>query len=120
MYDRNSLRNRVRSSSRRVKSSRQCSVLFSSPVIFKKKHQSSNPLDINIKAIIDSSALFSDELTFKLVKDKIAQDECKNWYILDSFPRTIPQAEMLESKKNQIWTLLFETDILIVKFKEIL
>ena len=52
--------------------------------------------------------MVSDELTFELVKDRIAQDDCKNGYILDGFPRTIPQAEMLESLVSDIKVVNFE------------
>lgn len=76
--------------------------------IFRANIKAQTPLGVKVKAIIDSGALVSDELTFELVKDRIAQDDCKNGYILDGFPRTIPQAEMLES---------LVSDIKVVNFK---
>ena len=63
--------------------------------IFRANIKAQTPLGVKVKAIIDSGSLVSDELTFELVKDRLAQDDCKNGYILDGFPRTIPQAEML-------------------------
>ena len=76
--------------------------------IFRANIKAQTPLGVKVKAIIDSGALVSDELTFELVKDRIAQDDCKNGYILDGFPRTIPQAEMLESLVNDIKVVNFE------------
>ena len=64
--------------------------------IFRANIKAQTPLGVKVKAIIDSGSLVSDELTFELVKDRLAQDDCKNGYILDGFPRTIPQAEILD------------------------
>ena len=64
--------------------------------IFRANIKAQTTLGVKVKAIIDSGSLVSDELTFELVKDRLAQDDCKNGYILDGFPRTIPQAEMLD------------------------
>lgn len=64
--------------------------------IFRANIKAQTPLGVKVKAIIDSGSLVSDELTFELVKDRLAKDDCKNGYILDGFPRTIPQAEMLD------------------------
>jgi len=41
-------------------------------------------------------ALVPDELTVKILLDRVAQEDCKNGYVLDGFPRTIPQAEVLD------------------------
>lgn len=65
--------------------------------IFRANIKAQTPLGVKVKAIIDSGSLVSDDLTFELVKDRLAQDDCKNGFILDGFPRTIPQAEALES-----------------------
>ena len=62
--------------------------------IFRANIKNQTPLGIKVKAIIDSGSLVSDDLTCELVKDRLSQDDCKNGYILDGFPRTIPQAEM--------------------------
>ena len=49
------------------------------------------------KSYMDQGMLVPDELTCDLVVDRIAQDDCANGYVLDGFPRTIPQAEALEA-----------------------
>ncbi|WP_151900354.1 adenylate kinase [Sulfurimonas sp. NW15] len=45
------------------------------------------------KAAMDAGQLVTDEIIIGLVKDRIAQDDCKNGYLLDGFPRTLPQAD---------------------------
>ena len=62
--------------------------------IFRANIKNQTPLGIKVKAIIDSGSLVSDDLTCELVKDRLSQPDCANGYILDGFPRTIPQAEM--------------------------
>ena len=49
------------------------------------------------KAFMDAGELVPDELVIGLLKDRIAQDDCGNGFILDGFPRTIPQAEALDA-----------------------
>lgn len=55
------------------------------------------PLGLKVKDIMESGALVSDDLIIDLVKERIAQDDCANGFLLDGFPRTIPQAEALGS-----------------------
>ncbi|WP_294966072.1 adenylate kinase [Sulfurimonas sp.] len=45
------------------------------------------------KAAMDSGQLVTDEIIIGLVKDRIVEDDCKNGYLLDGFPRTLPQAD---------------------------
>ena len=76
--------------------------------IFRANIKAQTPLGVKVKAIIDSGSLVSDELTFELVKDRLSQADCKNGYILDGFPRTIPPAEMLEGLFSDIKVGNFE------------
>lgn len=46
---------------------------------------------------MDQGLLVPDELTCDLVMDRIKQDDCTNGFVLDGFPRTIPQAEALDA-----------------------
>ncbi len=53
------------------------------------------PLGKRVKAVMDSGALVTDDIIIDLVKERIAQDDCRNGFLFDGFPRTIPQAEAL-------------------------
>jgi adenylate kinase len=55
------------------------------------------PLGIAAKKIMDSGALVSDDIIIGLVKERMGAPDCANGYLLDGFPRTIPQAEALKS-----------------------
>lgn len=48
------------------------------------------------KSFIDDGHLVPDEVTIGLVKERLSKDDCKNGFLLDGFPRTIPQAEALK------------------------
>ena len=52
-------------------------------------------LGMQVKAIMNSGKLVSDEIIIALVKERIAQPDCANGFLFDGFPRTIPQAEAL-------------------------
>ena len=52
---------------------------------------------VKAKAYIDAGKLVPDEVIIDIVKDRLAQSDCAGGYILDGFPRTVPQAEALES-----------------------
>ena len=52
---------------------------------------------LKAKAAMDSGSLVSDDVVIGILKDRIAEDDCKNGFILDGFPRTVPQAEPLEN-----------------------
>ena len=54
-------------------------------------------LGLKAKSVMESGGLVSDELIIGLVKERIAQPDCENGCIFDGFPRTIPQAEALET-----------------------
>ncbi|MDF1877612.1 adenylate kinase [Sulfurimonas sp. SAG-AH-194-L11] len=54
------------------------------------------------KAAMDSGQLVTDEIIIGLVKDRIAQDDCKNGYLLDGFPRTLPQADAVTNAGIEI------------------
>lgn len=64
--------------------------------IFRAAIKAQTPLGKKVKAIIDSGALVGDDITVELIRDRLAQRDAKNGFILDGFPRTINQAEQLE------------------------
>jgi adenylate kinase len=63
--------------------------------IFRYNIKNETDLGKQVKAILDSGELVPDELTINLVKDRLQHDDTKKGFILDGFPRTIPQAEAL-------------------------
>ena len=65
--------------------------------IFRANIKNGTELGKKAKSYMDQGLLVPDELTGDLVIDRLAQDDCKNGYILDGFPRTIPQAEALDA-----------------------
>ena len=65
--------------------------------IFRKNISENTPLGIEAKSYMDKGQLVPDEVTIKMVKDRLSQDDCKEGYLLDGFPRTVVQAEALDS-----------------------
>ncbi|MDK2123557.1 adenylate kinase [Parachitinimonas caeni] len=55
------------------------------------------PLGLEAKVIMDAGKLMPDDIIIGLVKERIAQDDCKNGFLFDGFPRTIPQADALKT-----------------------
>ena len=65
--------------------------------IFRANIKNGTELGKKAKTYMDQGALVPDELVVDLVVDRVAQDDAKNGYVLDGFPRTIPQAEALDA-----------------------
>ena len=55
------------------------------------------PLGRNLKALLDKGEFATDEMIIEMVRNRIGQPDCEHGFILDGFPRTLPQAEVLES-----------------------
>lgn len=70
--------------------------------IFRANIKEGTELGKKAKEYMDQGALVPDELTCDLVMDRIQQDDCKNGFVLDGFPRTIPQAEALDGALTKI------------------
>ena len=64
--------------------------------IFRANIKNGTELGKEAKKYMDQGQLVPDELTVKILLDRVANDDCKNGYVLDGFPRTIPQAEVLD------------------------
>ena len=65
--------------------------------IFRANIKNGTELGKKAKEYMDKGLLVPDELTLDLIMDRFKADDCKNGYVLDGFPRTIPQAEALEA-----------------------
>ena len=70
--------------------------------IFRANIKNGTELGKKAKEYMDQGLLVPDELTCDLVVDRIQQDDCKKGYILDGFPRTIPQAEALDAALEKL------------------
>lgn len=65
--------------------------------IFRKNISENTPLGIEAKRYMDNGQLVPDQVTIDMVKDRLQQDDCNTGYLLDGFPRTVAQAEALNS-----------------------
>lgn len=82
--------------------------------IFRANIKNGTELGMEAKKYMDQGLLVPDELTVKILLDRVAQEDCKNGYVLDGFPRTIPQAEALTAaleKINQKMDYAIDVDV---------
>ena len=70
--------------------------------IFRANIKNGTELGKQAKKYMDKGQLVPDELTVKILLDRVAQEDCKNGYVLDGFPRTIPQAEVLDKALTEL------------------
>ena len=83
--------------------------------IFRENIKNQTELGKKVKAVIDAGGLVSDDLVLEIVGDRLKKDDCKNGFILDGFPRTIPQAEAFEKLGIPVQVVNFEvTNQLII------
>ena len=75
---------------------------ISTGVILREEIAKGSELGNRVKGIIDAGNLVPDEDVVAIVKERLKQDDCKNGYILDGFPRTIPQAEALDKMLSEL------------------
>ncbi len=59
-------------------------------------------MGLKAKAFIDAGQLVPDDVVIGIIRERLAQDDCKDGFILDGFPRTIPQAEALDAMGIEI------------------
>ena len=85
---------------------------ISTGAIIREAIASGTELGKSAQSYIDRGALVPDEVVIGLVRDRLASDVCRNGYILDGFPRTVPQAEALEKMGAGI------TDVLSIEVSD--
>lgn len=68
--------------------------------ILREAISNNTPLGKKAKEFMDAGQLVPDELVINLLSERISEDDCKNGFILDGFPRTIPQAQALDKVTN--------------------
>lgn len=77
--------------------SRMCNIpTISTGNILRAAMKNGTPVGLKAKEYVDSGKLVPDDVIIGIVRERLAEDDCKNGYILDGMPRTIPQAEALE------------------------
>ena len=70
--------------------------------IFRANIKNCTELGKKAKEFMDKGQLVPDELTVEILLDRVAADDCKNGYVLDGFPRTIPQADVLDKELTKL------------------
>ena len=70
--------------------------------MFRENIKAGTKLGLLAKSYIDNGHLVPDEVTIDMLKDRLAQKDCENGFLLDGFPRTLPQAEALEKLSVEI------------------
>ena len=70
--------------------------------IFRANIKEGTELGKQAKEYMDKGQLVPDELTVEILLDRVAADDCKNGYVLDGFPRTIPQADVLDKELTKL------------------
>lgn len=70
--------------------------------IIREALKSGSELGLKAKSFMDSGNLVPDEIVIKIIEERLSQKDCQNGYILDGFPRTIPQAEALDKMNIKI------------------
>ena len=64
--------------------------------IIREAMKNGTEMGVKAKAAVESGKLVSDDVVIGIIRERLADDDCKNGFILDGFPRTIPQAEALD------------------------
>lgn len=70
--------------------------------IFRANIKNGTELGTEAKKYMDQGLLVPDELTVRILLDRVSKEDCKEGYVLDGFPRTIPQAEVLDKALEEL------------------
>jgi len=88
--------------------------------IFRANIKGNTTLGLKAKEYMDKGQLVPDELTVEIVKDRLANPDCEKGFVLDGFPRTIPQAEYLDGVLGEMSIELDATLLISVKDEDII
>ena len=72
--------------------------------MFRAAIKEGTELGLKAKSFMDQGALVPDEVTIGIVRERLAQADCEKGFLLDGFPRTVPQAEALDSILEELRT----------------
>ena len=87
--------------------SRMCNIpAISTGHILRSAMKNGTPVGLKAKEYVESGKLVPDEVIVGIIEERLAEDDCKNGYILDGVPRTVPQAQSLDEKGVLIDTVL--------------
>lgn len=78
--------------------------------IFRENIKNQTELGKRVKSIMDSGGLVGDDVVCEIVEDRLKKSDCRRGFILDGFPRTIPQAEAFEKLGIKVNVVNFEVD----------
>ncbi|MBO4902231.1 MAG: adenylate kinase [Lachnospiraceae bacterium] len=70
--------------------------------LFRSNISNKTELGMEAKSYMDAGKLVPDALTVRMLLDRVSKEDCKNGYVLDGFPRTIAQAEVLEAEVKKL------------------
>ena len=79
--------------------------------IFRKNIKEQTPIGVTAKSYIDKGQLVPDEVTVEIVRLRLLEDDAKNGYLLDGFPRTLAQAEALDTLANIDTVINIDVDL---------
>ncbi|MFS0865268.1 adenylate kinase [Fredinandcohnia sp. 179-A 10B2 NHS] len=74
--------------------------------MFRAAIKDGTELGLKAKSFMDKGELVPDEVTIGIVRDRLSKDDCKKGFLLDGFPRTVPQAEALEAMLTELDKLI--------------
>ncbi|MDD5086448.1 MAG: adenylate kinase [Candidatus Nanoarchaeia archaeon] len=83
--------------------------------MFREAIKNETKVGLEAKSYMDKGELVPDEVTIKIVKERLEKDDCKNGFMLDGFPRTIAQADALSeiSKIDKVLSFVADDEIII-------
>ncbi|WP_044641899.1 adenylate kinase [Risungbinella massiliensis] len=88
--------------------------------MFRAAVQEGTPLGLEAKSYMDQGQLVPDHVTIGIVKDRLAKEDCSSGFLLDGFPRTVPQAEALDQLLTELGRELEHVVYIDVKEEELM